>query len=118
MKKLFFFISVFVLMLASATVSAAAVTNDVVKVGLYYGSNALYSANAQVVTDKGEGFELGYYDKERQFVSLGYIEENIVLKSPEAVVIVCSDFTFLASGVKIIYLVVAVLLFGKNTEKA
>ena len=83
MKKLFFFISVFVLMLASATVSAAAVTNDVVKVGLYYGSNALYSANAQVVTDKGEGFELGYYDKERQFVSLGYIEENSVSVTPD-----------------------------------
>ena len=83
MKKLFFLISAFVLLMASATVSASAVTNDMVKVGLYYGSDALYSANAQVVTDKGEGFELGYYDEDRDFISLGYIEENSISVTPD-----------------------------------
>lgn len=83
MKKLFFMISVFVLLMASATVSASAVTNGVVKVGLYYGNNAIYSANAQVVTGKGEGFELGYYDEARQFVPLGYIAENSISVTPD-----------------------------------
>ncbi|MBR2928687.1 MAG: SpoIID/LytB domain-containing protein [Oscillospiraceae bacterium] len=83
MKKILYYCTLLVLLMASFTVSASAVTNDVVKVGLYYGSNSLYSANAQVVTGLGDGFELGYYDEARQFVSLGYIEENSVSVTPD-----------------------------------
>ena len=78
MKKLMFLITALVLTLAAATVSASAVVNDVVKTGLYYGSSALYSANAQVVSGTADGFLFGYYDESRYFVELGYTEETSV----------------------------------------
>ena len=49
--------------------SARAIENDVVKVGLKYGSSALFSANLENAI--GEGYEFGYFDEERDFVSLG-----------------------------------------------
>lgn len=91
MKKFLFFVSLFVLMMASATVSASAVTNGMVKVGLYYGSNALYSANAQVVTGTGEGFDLGYYDESRQFVALGDIAASSICVTPDGNIAYGSD---------------------------
>jgi stage II sporulation protein D len=41
------------------------------KIGLYYGSDALPAANLQNVTGFGSGYEFGYFDENRQFVSLG-----------------------------------------------
>ena len=49
--------------------SAGAIENDMVKVGLKYGSSALFSANLENAI--GEGYEFGYFDEERDFVSLG-----------------------------------------------
>ena len=41
-----------------------------IKVGLYYGSGALPSANLSNVSGYGEGYEFGYYNSQREFVSL------------------------------------------------
>ncbi|UOO36853.1 SpoIID/LytB domain-containing protein [Oscillospiraceae bacterium CM] len=41
------------------------------KVGLYYGSSALSSANLQNVTGAGSGYQFGTLDGSRQFVPLG-----------------------------------------------
>ncbi|SMC84468.1 SpoIID/LytB domain-containing protein [Papillibacter cinnamivorans] len=61
--------------LACLTVSAAAVDdNPTVKVGLYYGSSALFSANLQNFA--GSGYQFGYYDSGRNFVSLGSTAET------------------------------------------
>lgn len=54
--------------------SASAVENDIVKVGLWYGSNALFSANLE--NSLGEGFSFGYFDGDREFVSLGQTDET------------------------------------------
>ncbi|MGM9618790.1 MAG: SpoIID/LytB domain-containing protein [Oscillospiraceae bacterium] len=78
MKKLLYLLSTLTLLLALTTVSAAAVTNGMVKVGLYYGSSALYSANAMIKDGTGDGFQFGYYDDNRNFVSLGFLSETSV----------------------------------------
>lgn len=57
-----------------SAVSASAVVNDVVKVGLWYGSNALFSANLE--NSLGEGFSFGYFDSEREFNFLGRTDET------------------------------------------
>ena len=44
-----------------------------IKVGLYYGSDALTNANLQNVTGYGSGYRLGYYDQNRNFNALGQI---------------------------------------------
>ena len=41
------------------------------RIGLYYNTTALQSANLQNVSGFGSGFEFGYYDSNRDFVSIG-----------------------------------------------
>lgn len=60
--------------------SASAVTNGVVKVGLRYGSTALPSANLE--NAEGAGYEFGYYDEDRRFVSLGRTDVTTITMSP------------------------------------
>ena len=54
-------------------VSAQAMENDMLKVGLKYGSDARYSANLQNYNDSvaGMGYDMGYFDYQRTFVPLG-----------------------------------------------
>ncbi len=59
---------------------ASAVTNGVVKVGLRYGSSALASANLE--NAEGAGYEFGYYDGDRRFVSLGRTDVTTITMSP------------------------------------
>jgi stage II sporulation protein D len=69
MKK-FLITTVFVVtFFALSAVSASAVTNGMVKVGLKYGGDALFSANLENAV--GGGYSFGYYDSSRNFVTLG-----------------------------------------------
>ncbi len=56
--------------------SASAVVNDTVKVGLRYGSSAMFSANLENAV--GSGYEFGYYDEERDFHPIGWTEETAI----------------------------------------
>ena len=69
MKKFFLSTAVCLLFFALSTTSASAVVNDTVKVGLKYGSSALTTANLE--NAQGSGYAFGYFDDQRQFVSLG-----------------------------------------------
>ena len=80
MKKFLFLLSVIVTFCALGTVSASAVTNDTVKVGLRYGSSVMSSANLE--NDEGSGYEFGYFDEDRTFVSLGETEETTITMEP------------------------------------
>lgn len=42
-----------------------------VKIGIYYGSDTLSSANLENASGRGEGYEFGYLDDRRAFVPLG-----------------------------------------------
>ncbi len=76
MKKklltLFFVVTFFAL----SAVPASAVVNGTVKVGLRYGSSALFSANLE--NAQGAGYEFGYYEEDRTFTSLGWTEETTI----------------------------------------
>ena len=73
MKKLalmtFFVVTFFML----SAVSASAIVNDTLKVGLRYGSTALFSANLENAV--GEGYEFGFFDKNREFEAVGWTDE-------------------------------------------
>jgi len=69
MKKFLFLAAAVVTFFAVFSVSAAAVTNDTVKVGLRYSGSALSAANLENAV--GSGYALGYYDSSRNFVPLG-----------------------------------------------
>jgi stage II sporulation protein D len=68
-----FLIAVFALLLLPANVDAAYTAPvSIVKIGLYNDSTKNYaSANLQNVSGSGYGYELGYYNSDREFISLG-----------------------------------------------
>ena len=80
MKKVLFLLSLIVTFCALGTVSASAVTNDTVKVGLRYGSSVMSSANLE--NDQGSGYEFGYFEDDRTFVSLGETDETTITMEP------------------------------------
>ena len=74
MKK--FLCTFFLCMLTAVTLSVSArAGEDIIKAGLYYGDQALYSANLQ--NDVGSGYALGWFDENtRQFHEIGYLENE------------------------------------------
>ena len=69
MKKLLLTAMLVVTFFALSAVPASAVVNDTVKVGLRYGSSALFSANLENAV--GSGYAFGWYDSHREFCYLG-----------------------------------------------
>ena len=80
MKKGLVVLSLVVTFFALSAVSASAVTNDTVKVGLRYGSSVMSSANLE--NDDGRGYEFGYFEDDRPFVSLGETDETTITMEP------------------------------------
>lgn len=66
-----------VLPLSQSPASAASVAMDpTIKVGIFYGSNALPGAN--LLNDVGSGYRLGYYDDNRVFQQLAATSETAI----------------------------------------
>ena len=66
-----------VLPLSQSPASAASVAVDpTIKVGIFYGSNALPGAN--LLNDVGSGYRLGYYDDNRVFQQLAATSETAI----------------------------------------
>ena len=76
MKKKLLMLLFVVTFFALSAVSASAVSNDTVIVGLRYGSSAMFSANLENAL--GKGFEFGWFDKDRKFESVGWTEETAI----------------------------------------
>lgn len=86
MKKSAKFVLFLVIFTALCAGSAFAVVNDMVKVGIKYGSSALFSANLENAV--GAGYEFGYYNAERRFISLGHTGETTISMTPTGTVYV------------------------------
>lgn len=76
MKKLLMMICLVVSFTALRSPSALALEGDVLKVGLRFGSSAMFSANLE--NAEGSGYAFGYYDEDRSFVELGWTEERAI----------------------------------------
>ena len=74
MKKFLLTLLFVVTFFAMGAASASAAENDVVRVGLRYGSGALFSANLE--NEEGEGYAFGWYDDDREFNHLGETAET------------------------------------------
>ena len=74
MKKFLKTMLLSALCVTSMTVYAAA-AEDTLKVGLYYGNNALSAANLQ--NEVGTGYALGWFDEtSRDFISVGSLQDE------------------------------------------
>lgn len=74
--------------------TAFAAVNDVLKVGLRYGSDALYSANLENYSGNGSGYSIGYFDEGRRFVSLGSTSYTTISMTQDGNIYVASDGTY------------------------
>lgn len=95
MKKSLLMTFFVVTFFALTAVSAAAVENDTVKVGLRYGSTALFSANLENAV--GDGYEFGYFDDSREFESLGWTDERAISMTAAGDIYMSGDGTYSAS---------------------
>lgn len=64
-----FMLIIFIIVASSPSVKAYVAPVDTVKIGLYYGSNVLPSANLQNVAGYGCGYEFGYFTG-REYISV------------------------------------------------
>ena len=76
MKKLLLTTLLVVTFFALNAVSASAIVNDTLKVGLRYGSTALFSANLENAV--GEGYEFGYFNGDREFEPVGWTDAKAI----------------------------------------
>lgn len=87
--------SVFLGLICALSLAASAwAADDTVKVGLYYGSNALSSANLQ--NEVGSGYLLGWYDETtRDFINVGYLTNaKITMTVDSAYHVQLADFFY------------------------
>ncbi len=61
----------------------AVLAESSIKVGLYYGSNALSSANLQNVTGYGSGYQAGWLDEAGRFNALGFLPNVYLTVYPD-----------------------------------
>ena len=81
MRRFFRTICIFALFVSVFAGSAFA-ADQMLKVGLYYGNNALFSANLQ--NYRGFGYDLGWFDEEtRQFFPVAYLEQEKISMSAD-----------------------------------
>lgn len=76
MKKTLLTLCLVVTFFALSAGAAAALEGDFVKVGLRFGSSAMFSANLENAV--GSGYEFGYFDSDRTFQSLGWTDETAI----------------------------------------
>ena len=78
MKRFWKTIILSMLLALTLCVGAQATENTMLKVGLKYGTNALFTARLQNYNDtlSGSGYEFGYYDADRSFVPLAATDEQ------------------------------------------
>ena len=74
MKKFLLTLLFVVTFFSFSAVSASAAEKDTIRVGLRYGSSALFSANLENAV--GSGYAFGWYDSDRAFCYLGETAET------------------------------------------
>lgn len=77
-KSLSLLLSMLLLLAVIPAPAAAAEPESTLKIGLYYGNNAMPAANLQNVSGLPSGYQLGYYNSSRDFVAL-YTTDEIYL---------------------------------------
>ena len=96
MKKklltLFFVVTFFAL----SAVSASALSDDTVVVGLRYGSTAMFSANLENAL--GCGFTFGYFDDGRYFEALGRTDETAISMTAAGDIYMSGSGTYSSDG--------------------
>ena len=94
MKKLLLMLTVVVTFFISSAVSASALTNDMIRVGMRHGSGALFSANLE--NAEGEGYSFGWFDGDLEFEEIGYTEETKISMTAAGDIYINYDGTYAA----------------------
>ena len=100
MKKLCKLLALGLLLACLAGTGVQAMENDMIRVGLKYGNNALFSANLYHYEDYGHGYAMGYYDASRRFIPLGAVtqEQGVSITADGNVYISSSNYYETSTG--------------------
>ena len=96
MKKKLLMLFCVVTFFALSAVSASALSDDTVVVGLRYGSTAMFSANLE--NSLGRGFAFGYFDEGRGFESLGWTDETAISMTAAGDIYMSGSGTYSSDG--------------------
>lgn len=96
MKRLFCTTVLTLLLICTLRVPSQALDHDMLKVGLRFGSDALFSANLWNYNDEpaGSGYEIGYYDTDRSFVALVETDEEKISVTADGNIYVASGLYY------------------------
>lgn len=75
--------AVLLLSLPQPSARALGSAEDLIRIGLYYGDEALPSANLQNVTGAGAGYQVGWFDGNDIFNHLGFLPEVYLTMTPD-----------------------------------
>lgn len=67
-----------VLAVPSLAYTNPSLDDSLLRVGLYYGSSALTTANLENVSGCGSGYRFGYFDSDLNFIELGYTDQTTI----------------------------------------
>lgn len=96
MKKTIVTLACVVTFFALNAACADAAVPDMLRVGLRYGSTAMFSANLENAV--GSGYELGYFEDGRSFVPVGRTDETCISMTAAGTIYVSSAGEYSASG--------------------
>ena len=74
---------ILLLSLPQPSARALGAEEDLIRIGLYYGDDALPSANLQNVTGAGSGYQVGWFDGNDHFNTLGFLSEVYLTMVPD-----------------------------------
>ena len=96
MKKKLLMLVFVVTFFALSGVSASAMSNDTIIVGLRYGSSAMFSANLENALSRG--FEFGYFDDGLCFEPLGWTDETAISMTAAGDIYMSGSGTYSSDG--------------------
>ena len=96
-KRFFGFFIVLVLIFAPCSSAHAYASQEVVRVGLYYGSNAMATANLQNYV--GSGYKFGYYNDNKVFTAIGTTTEKKITVMKDGNFYLSKSGTYSASAI-------------------
>lgn len=101
LKKIFSAAAAALLLISAVPVGTEAYSPQysTIRVGLYYGTGALSSANLLNASGYGSGYKFGYYDSNRSFVEVGYTSvENLTMMKDTNMYLSSGTYYTSASG--------------------
>ena len=84
-------LSILLLLFSPVKAQSVYIPLDKLKIGLFYGSSALPTANLQNVTGYGSGYRVGFFDTNNTFTALGELTDRTITVMKDETIYISAD---------------------------